>query len=260
MSVLSQLNKLGSDLVLTSSEKDSIRTSISTLSSRLNYYFDNVSEQFVFGSFDRQTILPRKVDSNSDIDYMVIFSDGSDYTPQTLMNRLKRFVEYYYTRSEIHQSSPTIVLELNHIKFELAPAYKSWLGTIYIPAPASSYSDWISTSPNQMKEDLVSKNVNNNYEIKKLVRILKYWNVRNGKVYSSYELENYIINKSFWFCSNIKDYFFLAVEGLPTYSLSTYKETKVESLKESIRKIKQFEEDEMPYSAESELNSILPQI
>src|SRR5690606_40140815 len=57
----------------------------------------------------RGTILPRSMDEQSDIDYMVVFSDGSA-TPQTYLNRLKTFVEKRYGSSEIYQSSPTIVL------------------------------------------------------------------------------------------------------------------------------------------------------
>ena len=259
MSVLSHLNDTGSNLVLTSSEKDSIKTSISALSTRLNNYFDNITDHFVFGSFDRQTILPRKVDKNSDIDYMVIFEDGNEYTPQTLMNRLKTFVEYYYSSSEIHQSSPTIVLELNHIKFELAPAYKS-LGTIYIPAPASAYADWISTNPEQLKNDLLDKNKDNDYEIKKLIRILKYWNVNNDKVYTSYELEKAIVGYSYWSCSNIKDYFYSAVANLNSTNLPGYKKTKVTRLKETIDKVKEYENQDMPYTAESELKKVIPSL
>jgi hypothetical protein len=66
------------------------------------------------------------MDEKSDIDYMVVFSDR-DYQPQTYLDRLRRFTEYYYQKSEIKQSHPTIQLELNHIRFELVPAVKDWV-------------------------------------------------------------------------------------------------------------------------------------
>lgn len=124
MSVNSYLNSLASDLVLSNDENESIKKSISTLETRLKNWFGSaVIESFKFGSYTRGTILPRKVDSDSDIDYMVVFDNSNNYNPQTYLNRLKSFVENYYSTSEIHQSSPTIVLKLNHIKFELVPAY-----------------------------------------------------------------------------------------------------------------------------------------
>lgn len=257
MSVLLHLQNTAESIKIQDSERTAIDTSISSLSSKLSSYFDNIESKFVFGSYDRRTILRRSKDPNSDVDYMVVFSDGSSWKPQTLMNRLKNFAEAKYSRSEIYQSSPTVVLELNHIKFELAPAYKSW-GTLYIPAPASDYSDWISTYPNTLKDSLNEKNRNNLYLIRKLVRLMKYWNVNNGKVYSSYELEKYIIDKSYWLCSNLKEYFYDTAEGLQTWNLPQYKKDKVDRLKEIIAKTKQYERDGMPYTAESEIKKAIP--
>ncbi len=256
MSVLTHLQDTVNAVKITDPERTAIDTSISNLSSKLNSYFANITTKFVFGSYDRRTILRRSKDPNSDVDYMVVFSDGASYTPQTLMNRLKTFAETKYTRSEIYQSSPTIVLELNHIKFELAPAYLSW-GTYYIPAPASSYTTWISTNPASMKTDLDTKHRNNHYLIRDLIQLLKYWNVKNNKVYSSYELERYILDKTFFWCTNLKEYFYSAVEGLPTYNLPAYKSSKVATLKQIIANTKSFEARSMPISAEIEIKKAI---
>lgn len=256
MSVLTHLQDTVTVVKITESERTAIDTSISNLSSKLNIHFTNITTKFVFGSYDRRTILRRSKDPNSDVDYMVVFNDGSSYTPQTLMNRLKTFAETRYSRSEIYQSSPTIVLELNHIKFELAPAYQSW-GTYYIPAPASSYSTWISTNPGSMKTDLDTKHRNNHYLIRDLIQLLKYWNVKNGKVYSSYELERYILDKTFFLCTNLKEYFYSAVEGLPTYTLPAYKSSKVATLKQIIADTKSFEARSLPMSAEIEIKKAI---
>ena len=120
MSVNTHLTALASALVLTETEKAGIATSITTLASRLDSYFQkDITSHILFGSYPRVTILPRKTDSNSDIDYMVVFSttDGQK-KPQTYLNRLKNFAEAKYQTSEITQSSPTIVLSLNHIKLD----------------------------------------------------------------------------------------------------------------------------------------------
>lgn len=258
MSVLTHLDSLGRNLILTSNEDSSITRSISTLKTRLKNYFDNITQYFVFGSYDRSTILPRSVDSNSDIDFMIVFKDGENYKPQTLISRLKKFVDTYYSTSEVYQSSPTMVLNLNHIKFELVPAYLSCFGTLYIPGPASGYIDWISTNPNQMKTDLINNNTSNNYKIKPLVRILKYWNVRNGKVYSSYDLESYVIGKSFFHETSLKDYFFSAAYGLPTFLLPVYKSIKVVRLQTNLREVQRLLDASLPVSAENKLKEVLP--
>lgn len=249
MSVLSYLTDLSSSITIADWERTSIDTSINTLSTKLGNYFDNIASKFVFGSYDRRTILRRSKDSNSDVDFMVCFTDGNEWTPQTLMNRLKRFAEANYSKNEIYQSSPTIVLELSHIKFELVPAW----GTYNIPAPASSYTTWIGTYPLTFKGQLNDKNRDNNYQIRKLVRLLKYWNVLNYKVYSSYELEKYVIDKYFFFCTNLKDYFFQAVEGLPTFGLPEYKKTKVDRFKKIVKETKENERQGWNTLAEIEI-------
>ena len=83
MSVLSYLTDLSSTITLADWERTSIDTSINTLSTKLGNHFSNIESKFVFGSYDRKTILRRSRDSNSDVDFMVSFTDGSDWTPQT---------------------------------------------------------------------------------------------------------------------------------------------------------------------------------
>lgn len=79
MSVNTYLQSLASSLVLSTSEKDSITTSVNTIKSRLDGYFSDVVEKKVFGSYFRETILPRKVDEKSDVDIMVVFNNPYDY-------------------------------------------------------------------------------------------------------------------------------------------------------------------------------------
>lgn len=86
MTVSGYLENLASNAILSDDEKSSIETSISTLQKRLNNYFGyELKEHFKFGSSTRGTILPRNMDSESDIDYMVVFDDDS-YKPQTYLD------------------------------------------------------------------------------------------------------------------------------------------------------------------------------
>lgn len=178
MSVNSYLKVLGSELVLSSNEKNSITTSINSIKNKLTSYFgEEIIEKIVFGSYTRETILPRKADENSDIDLMVVFKNSNNYKPQSFLNRLKSFAESKYSRSEVYQSSPTIVLELNHIKFELVPAYMEYGCLYYIP---KNSSEWMYTNPNSFNEKLIECNKNNSYKIKPIVRLLKHWNIQQN--------------------------------------------------------------------------------
>jgi predicted nucleotidyltransferase len=256
MSVLSYLTDRASGAILSESEKASIITSIATLSTRLYSHFGNkVSSHFQFGSSTRGTILPRKMDENSDIDYMVVFAEAG-FTPQTYLDRLKSFVSTYYSTSEIYQSSPTIVLNLNHIKFELVPALADW-GGYKIP---NGTANWQSTNPNDTNKALEDANKANSYMIKPAIRLVKFWNAKSGYVFDSFPLEKWIFQKSYWGCSNQKDYFYAAMESLAIASdAAQWRKDALQRAKDIIIKTKNFETDNMPYSAEAEIKKIIPE-
>jgi hypothetical protein len=255
MSVLSFLTNTASNAVLTSTEQLSIATSVTTLQSRLVSYFSAgaISQHFRFGSSTRGTILPRSMDEESDIDYMIVFSENNA-TPQTYLNRLKTFVEKRYGSSEIYQSSPTIVLELNHIKFDLVPATTTWLGELQIPNRAGG---WMTTNPNDFNATLEAKNKEHKSLIKPTVRLFKYWNATAGFPFQSFEMEKWVCGLSFWFQSNQKDYFFSVIESLntnPSYSQRVNNEiTRAKSI---VANVRQYERDEMPVTAESEIKKL----
>lgn len=257
MSVNSYLQELGSSLVLSSNEKGSITISIDTLKLRLASYFkDEVIDKIIFGSYTRETILPRKTDHKSDIDLMVVFKNPYSYKPQSFLNRLKSFAETKYKTSEIYQSSPTIVLELNHIKFELVPAYISY-GLYYIP---QNSSDWMLTNPNDFNNKLVECNKNNSYKIKPLVRLLKHWNIKNNsRNLPSFELESKIANEmtyAYINCTSYTDYLKSALAKLRTYSNAT----RIDSAADKINEALQNEKEGYPFTALSKIKEVFPEV
>ena len=66
-----------------STERTNINSSITSIKRKLNAHFeDKISEIILFGSYSRGTILPRKYDTNSDIDIMIVFNTN-DYNEKT---------------------------------------------------------------------------------------------------------------------------------------------------------------------------------
>jgi len=260
MSVLSYLRNLGSVLTLSNYERASIVTSIDTLQRRLNAFDTNgdVKTHYKFGSYDRGTILPRRFDSHSDVDYMVVFKDPFAAQPQSRLNWIKRFAEAKYCSSEIHQDYPTIVLELNHIRFELVPAVEMGSSiNLQIPAPHSVMLNWIYTNPEQYMNATQQANARYNYEFKPLVRILKLWNVRNGRPYSSCALE-YHLATTWIFGHNLEDYFYSAVSNIPVYGMSDRDKRKVQKLKEQVALAKSYHDAKMELMAEKIVRELFP--
>lgn len=260
MSVLTYLRNLGSALTLSNVERASIVTSIDTLQRRLNAFDTNndVKTHYKFGSYDRGTILPRQYDSHSDVDYMVVFKDPFAAQPQSRLNWIKRFAEAKYSSSEIHQDYPTIVLELNHIRFELVPAVEMGSSiNLQIPAPHSVMLNWIYTNPDQYLQATQQANARYNFEFKPLVRILKLWNVRNGRPYSSCALE-YHLAITWMFGNNLEDYFYSAVSNLPVYGMSDRDKARVRTFKEQVALAKSYHDAKFEQMAEKIISEFLP--
>lgn len=257
MTVNSYLNGRASSAVLSSDEKGSIARSLTTLQTRLNAWFgDKVTSHFTFGSFTRETILPRSLDAQSDIDYMVVFTEGGN-TPQTYLNRLKTFVEKYYSSSEIYQSSPTIVLNLNHIRFELVPALTAYWTGYQIPNGPQSWQD---TDPNGFNATLTQANKNCGYLLKPAVRLFKLWNARRRYPLESYALEKWMADQSYWSCSTLGDHLFHAVENAQlSYYAPQWKVDELTRAREIVANTKYYLASDMPINAESEIKKLIPE-
>lgn len=270
MSANGYLTRLAEAAFLRQLERENVERSLEGLRTRLDAHFSGtlltgkpIKRHFTFGSYTRGTILPRSMDPQSDIDYMIVFVD-SDAKPQAYLDRLRRFAEARYTRSEIFQSNPTIVLKLNHINFELVPATESW-GSLRIPGKAGGYSNWIDTTPNEFNERLTEKNKNNENLIKPLIRVLKYWNACNSYPFESYALEQMVVGHSpltvILFGGKLWDRFASFVEDLSaSWGDPDYKKRAVERAKSLVAEIKAHESRGDETFAQRKLERLLPPI
>jgi hypothetical protein len=252
-------------------EEVNIRRSLTALQTKIDLHFQGtlltgnpVRNHFPFGSFTRGTMLPRGMDPYSDIDYMIVFAD-SEAKPQAYLDRLRRFVEARYPKSEIAQSTPTIVLSLNHIRFELVPAIEGTWGSLKIPTRSSGYQTWQDTEPNAFNETLTEKNKSNGNQVKPLVRVLKYWNARNGYPFESYQLERQIVGyiplRVTIFGGNLWNRFTSFVEDMGTsWGDPAYKGNAISRAKELVAEINAHERRQEEQQAQRKLERLLPPI
>lgn len=256
MTVNSYLTHISNGAIVRDSEKESINKSIRTLKERMNQYFGSeITDHFKFGSSKRDTMLPRKLDENSDVDYMTVFK-GDNHRPQTYLDKLRRFASSRYSSSQIKQSNPTIILSLNHIHFELVPAVETfWRVDNYrIPDKASSYNDWVSTSPLVLETDLRMANKEHDFLVKPMVRLMKYWNASNGYPFQSYGLEENILKQFHvnpfmalnWLPEKekLEDYLYQFVSDWTLgWGVSDLKKNKLDKLKKRVKSIQRLKRD-----------------
>ena len=248
----SYLSVLQSELYVNGDEREKIRKSIDTIFARLSLFFGNpdrnihrIVRKEIFGSYSRDTMLSRKYDDDSDIDLMIIFQDSESYTPQTCLNWLKSFAEYWYSTSLIKQSLPTVVIELENIKFELVPAYEDKYGLLHI---AKNSSEWQYTNPKELNEKMDDLNQKTNFKFKRMIRAIKYWNVKkNLRKYKSYMLEEYLedkIKNIYYCCKNEIDYIDWAFYYLAQYPYNdSYVNDRISRIKSYIKDAKDCEEN-----------------
>ena len=229
-----RLQRISSNLFIkhNSTERVYIDGRISILTSNLKSYFGNsISDVKIFGSYKRDTILPRKFDENSDIDILVIFNQAEkELTPETYRNQLKKFALYKYSTSSILKDHPSIILEMNKIKFDLVPCriYQSFFTNTYqIP---SRTEKWMDTYPTDFNTTLTNANTKYNSIVKPLIRLFKRWNAYNNFPFASFDLEQRIANMNFS-NDNYETGFLYVINQLTTYGLTIYQAKKVETLK-----------------------------
>jgi len=229
-----RLQNIASDLFIKydSTERKYIIDKIEIIKSNLNTYFGaHLKEILVFGSFKRDTILPRKFDERSDIDILVVFNNSEkEYTPETYRTRLKKFAESKYSTSTVIKDHPSIVLEMNKIKFDLVPSrlVEVFFSSSYqIPNKSNS---WMDTDPSGFNKKLTDANTKYGSIVKPIVRLFKRWNSYNGYPLNSFEMENIIAEVNFS-GDNYETGFLYAIKQIPTYGLGVVATQKVETLK-----------------------------
>jgi predicted nucleotidyltransferase len=259
-----KLQQLARDYYISASSSEAVKinTSVTRLKSLLKSHFGSeITLVEEFGSYKRDTILPRDYDENSDVDLMIIFNHASlSVNPSTYRKYLLAFANKYYKFSEVYKSQPTVVLELGHIKYDLVPAYQedSFFNGMQTYIPESDTS-WMITDPHGFNKNLAEKNKGNNNHIRPIIRLLKAWNAKSGYPMESYSLEQEIVGQSYWGITTLEEYFFDSISGLSTFRSGSYtSKSKIESLKENSSKVKSALQNDNLKNALAWLGHILP--
>lgn len=190
-----------------------------------------ISDIRIFGSYDRNTILPRKFDPESDIDILVIFNHDNLRTPETYRNNIKRVLTNSYSSSLIKKDFPTIRMELGHIMYDFVPSYKDQYSQRY-HIPDKTWG-WRQTEPNDVKDTLTYANKYSDQNmVRQTIRLVKHWNASKNRPFDSYELERDIANMSFYRYQNLYHSFLGAMD---------YKAGTLPGVRQALEMIRQYE-------------------
>lgn len=111
--------------------------------------------------------------------------------------------------------------------------------------------------PNDFNATLEAKNKENNSLIKPTIRLMKYWNATSRFPFESFTMEKWICGLNFWFKTNQKDYLFAVIDNIGTNSsYSQWVNNEITRAKNIVAKVKQYESDDMPVTAENEIKKL----
>jgi predicted nucleotidyltransferase len=240
--------------MLSSDKKKKIDISIEYFKEKIwGHFQDRLLEVVVFGSYSRDTIIPIE---DADVDIVAIYRT-KEFQPETYLKQIKTFCEEIYPRSEIYQDHPTIVIDMEHIKFEVVPSYYISTGVVKIPAPHSKELKWVNTNPKDLITKVANKDKNNKNLILPIIRILKYWNILNQRPFSSFQIERAIVDKLFN-CTTLKDYFVSAISAIEEIASNDTQKKAIGKLKDKQRRLRILESNNLIEYIEQELNSFIP--
>lgn len=241
-------------------ERNAINTIIGNLETKLKAYFKNdIVEIKIFGSWKRDTTLPRKYDIKSDVDVMIIFDHYRlNKTPETYRTWLLKFANSNYVRSTTAKDFPTVRIDLYRITLDLIPTKKYILFGTSFQIPDKK-NKWMYTDPDSFTNAVIRKNTMNGSRVKPVLRLIKAWNNHNGRPFDSYVLEKYVLENIWWgFYSSIEKSFFAACNSLSATSGTLIQNQKVKALQSHIAKVKIcLENDNLP-KAKEWLHKVLP--
>ena len=138
---------------------------------------------------------------------------------------------------------------------------KNEYGNLYI---AKDSSTWQYTNPKDLNDKMNKLNNNANFEFKRLVRIIKYWNVsKNYRRYKSYFLEKYLTEKfetSYVHCNNMFDYLDWAFYHLGNYDANDeYISGRISNAQSKIAEAQNYEKNYNFDSAVESIKKIIPE-
>jgi len=264
VSIENYLKKLANEYYISkdSTEKNKIEKSLKNIKSKLSQEFgDDIIAIVEFGSYVRKTNLPRDFDEKSDIDLMIVFNHNRlKWNPSTYRKHLLEFTGIHFSNSISYKSSPTVVLELNYLKYDLVPAFQrdeGWFTTSMVMYIPENDTEWMETDPHGFSKKLDRVNEGYGYNVKRIIRLLKAWNSKAGYPITSYFLEKEIADMNFS-GDNLEEGFFYAIKKLSSYRSSNSASKKIESLKTNSEKVKDCLRNNDIDAAKSWLHRILP--
>lgn len=184
-------------------------------------------KSLVIGSYDRYTLI--KPLSSGDVDLLIILHYGNnkeyDNAEGTIkmLDRFKYALEQKYKTTEMRRDRNCITMKLSEFSLDIVPAFSNKDG--YFTIPDSIDKVWLKTNPIKFAELLTSVNSSMDGTFKPLIKMVKAWNISQGKPLRGYHIECLMYHRyksyiqSYTYDSMIREFFNSLSFYLNSYTL-----------------------------------------
>jgi len=152
-----------------------------------------IQESFLTGSYARNTMIAPL--SEADIDIFVVLDskhyyhyNGQNGGQGGLLDLVKRVLRKTYTKTpDISRNGQAVTIIFSDFQVDVVPGFARQGGGYLIPNSISN--TWIGTDPRKHVEIMSQSNKDHSGDFIPLIKMIKAWNVKNGKYFNSFHLE-----------------------------------------------------------------------
>jgi predicted nucleotidyltransferase len=201
-----KFEKFRQKIELTQNQRDKIKTSHKHLREKILQPLDYISHTFLTGSYKKKTL----INPANDIDVFIVLSGYTQYNikPNTILDKLKKDLQKTYPNTIIKQDKPCVVIEFNHVTFELTPAIEienyQIHNPFYIPEMSKNNTWQLIENPRVLEEKLTEANKRLNQKLNPLIKMMKKCKIHNNINTPSFEMEKMAIN-SLYYINGFRD-------------------------------------------------------
>jgi Second Messenger Oligonucleotide or Dinucleotide Synthetase domain len=184
------LKNLCRELRLPHDDLEDIRFIHQDLKQKVAAHFTKVEDHFLFGSLSTNSLLPLEIDPTGDIDYLVVFRGVRNSSPAQYLEKLHSFCKLKLRGYIAQPNHPAILASGRAINIDLVPGVQFESGALHIPKSSSS---WVESDP------LSNAHFYKDSEgsMTRCLRILKYLNVRSGKLIPPFHIRDFLVEQRF---------------------------------------------------------------
>jgi hypothetical protein len=197
MTLSQSFDQFLANITITDRQEKSISTTYNNLSALLRSSANGLYTIRIFlnGSYERFTII-RPLD---DVDLFLVLDkdkymkDGVLCSPQSVLTKVKNFLngttDY---KDKVSQDRPCVTVHLSDKRFDVLPCFGDKKSGYLIPN--YDLTGWITTNPETHSDRLIEVNKLRNMLVRRVIRMIKQWNLDNGKIIPSFHIEEIAIS------------------------------------------------------------------